>query len=413
MSDRTLVQESAYEKFTRLRVGALFMEQGTGKTRVALDVLSHSAHRIDLVVWVCPFAVKATVRAEVARWGCEIPVDVVAYETLSGSDRTYLELLARIVGCRAAIVADESIFIKNADSKRSQRVNELRKGADFALVLNGTPITRDLWDLKRQVDFLDPRIIGMGDSEFRNTYFTTIRYRKASGESGEFDKVHEPNVAHLMSLVDPYVLFADLTLGVRETTTVRVHEPGCQAVEEYEWLKGKTLDAYRRDGGDGWEFLRMLSRLAYIAGTDPVKTEAIAREVTGRCIVFTTWLEETWLIADHLDTPFVVTGDTVLRSELVDEWRASDQPLLMTIGTGAFGLNLQDASTVHFASLGFDFARVEQARKRVRRLGQTRDLRYVEHDSALGISTVVRENLRCKDFLARLVRRAIDLEGVL
>ena len=32
-------QHQAFKKFKELRVGALFMEQGTGKTRVALELI--------------------------------------------------------------------------------------------------------------------------------------------------------------------------------------------------------------------------------------------------------------------------------------------------------------------------------------------------------------------------------------
>ena len=32
-------QKQAFEKFKKLKVGALFMEQGTGKTKVALELI--------------------------------------------------------------------------------------------------------------------------------------------------------------------------------------------------------------------------------------------------------------------------------------------------------------------------------------------------------------------------------------
>lgn len=33
-------QEKAFEKLSKLKVGALFMEMGTGKTKVALDLIA-------------------------------------------------------------------------------------------------------------------------------------------------------------------------------------------------------------------------------------------------------------------------------------------------------------------------------------------------------------------------------------
>lgn len=408
---RTPVQEAAFEKFGRLKVGALFMEQGSGKSRVVIDLLARNSDKLDAAVWVVPYSVKETIRTEADRWGCPVPIEVIGYETLSASDTAYLEALGLVRSQRTALIADESIFIKNADAKRTQRMLELRKYAGFALILNGTPITRDLWDLKRQIDFLDPRIIGMGDGEFRSRYFTTVRYRKATGQRGEFDKVYQPNVAHLMSLVDPYMLVADLDLGVRETHRIEQHAPSPEIAGKYDWLKKRVLDFYRVDGGS--DMLRLLNRLSSLVANDPVKVRAVAQRITGRCVVFTSYLDETRLLGDTLGTPFVVVGETPHRDAVIDQWRASDEPLVITIGTGAFGLNLQDASTIHFASVGFDFARIAQAGKRIRRLGQQHDLTFVQHESTLGISRLIRDNLTNKDFLSQLVRRQIDLGAVL
>lgn len=61
----------------------------------------------------------------------------------------------------------------------------------------------------------------------------------------------------------------------------------------------------------------------------------------------------------------------------------------MTFGTGAFGLNLQFCNRVAFASLTFDYAKVDQAISRIKRQ-QERDTRvslfhieswYLRHDS--------------------------------
>lgn len=38
-------QEEAFKKLSRLKVGALFMEMGTGKTKVALDLISSKQNK--------------------------------------------------------------------------------------------------------------------------------------------------------------------------------------------------------------------------------------------------------------------------------------------------------------------------------------------------------------------------------
>lgn len=51
-------QQRAFNKLSRLKVGALFMETGTGKTKVALDLLASKSHKCDFMLWICPCSLK-------------------------------------------------------------------------------------------------------------------------------------------------------------------------------------------------------------------------------------------------------------------------------------------------------------------------------------------------------------------
>ena len=51
-------QEQAFRKLSRLKCGALFMEMGTGKTKVALDLAASKAGKVDGVLWICPVSLK-------------------------------------------------------------------------------------------------------------------------------------------------------------------------------------------------------------------------------------------------------------------------------------------------------------------------------------------------------------------
>lgn len=407
-------QEHAVEKFRRLKAGAAFMEQGTGKTRVAVELINANRDRLDRVLYLCPFSTRATVERELEKWEITVPVSVVGYETLSGSDRTYLTLRERMMRGRWMIVADESIFIKNLDSKRTDRATNLRGPATHALILNGSPVTRDLWDLKRQMDFLSPRIIGMTDLEFQSRYFTHVKYKKRGGKPHEFFKEYEPNVAHLHSLIEPYVVWADLDFDLPVTVDTHTHHVSGETEDRYAEAKGKVLDEFNAGHGDaiiGW-----LMKLNRIANLDPGKIRKVAEAVKGRrVLVYSAWLNEQAMIADAADA-LVVNGATrpADREELFAEFRASDRPLIMTYGTGSFGLNLHDATAeTHFASVIFDFAHMDHARARVRRLGQTRPVSLNYHLSALPISTLIQRNLDRKQWLGEIVRREIDLETVL
>lgn len=410
----TIAQESALKRFARLKVGAAFLEQGMGKSRLAVELANSRAHRLDAVLWVAPYSVLATVQEEAAKWDCRLPVRYVGYQTLSQSDRAYLDVLQWAKGRRVMIVADESTFIKRRDSKRHQRLTEIRKHADYALVLTGTPLTRDLWDLKRQMDWLSPKIIGTDDRAFRYRYFTLHKKVTHEGERVWFE-VYAPNIAHLKSLMEPYIFEARLDVGVPETSREYEHEVGARTQTAYQQERDNFLDAWAQ-WGEEIALYQMLGNLKCIAALDPDKCASVAQLVSGRpTIVFCQYLQEQQQIADNLTDCLLINGSTpdTERDELFRRSRAEEVPLLLTYGTGSYGLNLQHRSSCHFASLPFDFGQVQQARSRVRRMGQTRALTYATHLSDLGIDQLVVRNLQKKDWLSRLVRHEIDPTTIL
>lgn len=407
MTSLTENQYRAIERFRKLKVGAAFMEQGTGKSRVAIELANHTAGS---VLWVGPFSTLSTLAEQIKTWGLAKPFRLLGYETLSASDTTYIEVLewGRSQN-NLMLVADESIFIKNPESKRTRRMNELRKSAAFALCLNGTPITRDLWDLKRQMDFLSPKILNMDDREFLQKYFKQISYKKANGDKGQFEEIYEPNIAHLKSLIAPYIYEANLDLGLHESWQTVTHPVSHDNL--YSSVKTSTLKEWK-SGASKAQLLSMLTRLNVIASTDPVKCQSIAQRIDGtHSIVFCTFREELNLIAENIPH-LKIDGSTgpKERSSVFSKHKKKHLPLLMTYGVGSFGLNLQHVHQVHFASLNFDFARIEQAKARIRRLGQIRGIEYTSHRSGFKISDFIDKNLNNKQWLAQLVRQEINLE---
>jgi len=397
-----------------MKVGAAFMEQGMGKSRVAVELANLRQHRIDALLWVCPFSVKGTIEAEAKRWGLRVPLRVEGYETISQSDGTYLELLDWVQARRVMVVADESSFIKNWSSKRTERMGNIRKHCPYALALNGTPLSRDLWDIKTQMDWLDPRIIGMNSRQYRSRYFV----RHESGKPGTdtfrvWYEDYDGNIGHLRSLIAPYVVEGRLgfDLGISE-----LHydlSMGDEAHTEYADTRDKFFEQhYDLEHAPELDIYRLLGDLGRVVALDPMRHKQIASNVSGRCLVFCQYLAELEGISGHLPgEPLVMTGDTpeADRDDILERFRTSDVPLLMTYGVGSFGLNLQAASVAHLASEGFDYGRTEQARSRIRRLGQTQPITYVHYSSGTGIEDLVKANLSRKDALAGLVRKHFTL----
>ena len=142
-------QRRAVNKLRRLKVGALFMEMGTGKTKVALDLMADRQKKVEMNVWVCPCSLKATIEEERQKWHPELSLTVVGVESIGASDRIFLNLLNEMAphNNRVFLVVDESLKIKNIKAKRTKRLLELSNYASYKLILNGTPLSKNILDL--------------------------------------------------------------------------------------------------------------------------------------------------------------------------------------------------------------------------------------------------------------------------
>lgn len=391
-------QQEAFQKFKELRVGALFMEQGTGKTRVALNLINETDS--DLVIFFCPCSTKNNLQAEITKWNIDREYYIFGYETIASSDVTYLKILDMVQNRNVFIVADESIFIKNENSKRYRRLMDIAKHSHYRLILNGTPITKDEWDIYNQMNFLSPKIIDMDRHQFLNTFFRRVKYKKRGQSAREFYKLSEVNIDYLHKLIEPYIFECsfqfDKQVKSKEISVVANEETR----EKYEIQKESLLKSLEI----GQSSIEQFQNLAVACFSDKDRHKEIARHLKGQIIVFCTLLSEVEDISKEIDC-YVITGAQSLseRSEIIEQFKVDDKPLLMTIGTGAYGLNLQFCNKIAFASITFDYGKIEQAKSRIRRLGQERDIEYTYFTSDLGIYTMIQENNQRKIDLKELI----------
>jgi SNF2 family DNA or RNA helicase len=148
---------------------ALYLEQGCGKTIVALTRLVELAEggRIDSALIVAPKAVLGSWERDIEKF-----------------DRNHQRLLRRIVTLVnydlvwrrpeyrrhwGAIILDEAHYVKNRTSNRSKALLEMALDADYRYALTGTPISNGaLQDIWSQMAFLKPLKIprGVGTTAF-------------------------------------------------------------------------------------------------------------------------------------------------------------------------------------------------------------------------------------------------------
>ena len=158
-------QVRAVEKLLKVKVGALFLEMGLGKTRTTLELVKKRLEKgkISQVVWLCPCSVKENLRRDIIKHTgneCSDIITICGIETLSSSIKANI-LLRKIANDKECfLVVDESNMIKNHKAKRTERIITLGAMCRYRLILNGTPITRTEADLFAQWYFLDWRILG-------------------------------------------------------------------------------------------------------------------------------------------------------------------------------------------------------------------------------------------------------------
>lgn len=354
-------QKQAIDKLEKLRVGALFMEPGTGKTLTALKIISTS--EADWVLFIVPFQTKQNLQDELDKWGFNMPYRIVGVETLSASDRVYLELLDEIEKYQKPfIVVDESLKIKNAQAKRTQRVFSLGKKAYYRLVLNGTPISKNVMDLWAQMEFLSPKILDMTYDQYKNTFIDYIYH----AETHHFEIRNQVNIDYLYSLVRPYVFDAKLNLDIGS-----VHENWDYEIEDKDRYFEVKEELLSRDSIEQDDlFLAFTAKMQHSYCIDEGKLEAIDQ-----------------ILEMEGDQPSIIFCKFVKAKERLQERYPKCK--VLTYGKGTFGLNLQDYRLMIFADKTWDYAQLEQATRRIYRRGQTRNTKFYYLTGDVGLERLM------------------------
>lgn len=157
-------QCEAVDKLLHVKVGALYMEMGTGKTRTALELIQRrlEAGKVAQVLWLCPYSVSRDLPELMGEHAEDFSgqIRIAGIESLSGSLRLYGELLDYVRAAPTYLVVDESLLVKNPFAYRTERVIRISQVCTYKLILNGTPISRNEADLFAQWYVLDWRILG-------------------------------------------------------------------------------------------------------------------------------------------------------------------------------------------------------------------------------------------------------------
>ena len=379
-------QQEAERHLREWKVGALFMEAGTGKTRVAVELVNDTD--CGLVVWVGPLRTIRTtdgtpsVVDEIAKWGgFKSPAVYYGVESIQASDRIYLELRNIMEQhSKVFIVVDESLKIKNAEAKRTKRLLELSTMAEYKLILNGTPLSKNLLDLWSQMEFLSPKILRMSLAEFKNTFCCYTKITKSFGGyksySKEFITGYE-NIDYLYSLIRHYVYECDLHLNITQNYNEIRYAVGEEEKETYNYIKTMYLDDEMLEWKNNNIFLEMTQKMQHAYSCTEDKFAKVDE-------LFNTIPEDR----------------TIIFCKYIDSREACEvrypKAKVLSYQKESLGLNLQDYNhTIYFDKI-WDLALRIQSGRRTYRTGQEYDCKYYDLTGNVGLEYLIDKNIAKK-----------------
>ncbi|WP_051360042.1 DEAD/DEAH box helicase [Adhaeribacter aquaticus] len=286
------------------------------------------------------------------------------------------------------IILDESQNIKNPETERYRAVRLLQ--SRNKLVLTGTPIENNTYDLYGQLSFACPGLLG-SKRYFRNHYSTPIDKFKDSRRSAELQRKVSPfilrrtkdQVAQDLPDKTEMVIYCEMGPEQRRIYDDNEHEIRDYVASQYE---GEQLR-------NSMQVLRGLTRLrqicnspALISGGDSqnhpsAKIDTLLEQIESKAphhkiLVFSQFVSMLELIKKELLARGIqftmLTGQTKDRAAVVNTFQenAAVRVFLISLKAGGTGLNLTRADYVYLVDPWWNPAVENQAIDRVYRIGQ-------------------------------------------
>jgi SNF2 family DNA or RNA helicase len=400
-------QKKAYDKLIKLKVGALYMEMGTGKTRVALEIIKDriDKNKIDYVIWLCPFSTKKNLEEEIKKHTKESDfIYICGIETLSTSIKENSKLLDLVINRKVFLIVDESNLVKNHHAKRTNNIIRLSEKCKYKLILNGTPITKNEKDLFSQWYILDWRILGY------RSFYTFARNHLEYDDRGQIrDTINVDYLINKIALYS-YQVKKDECLNLKqkkyETYTYFLNDEQCEhynsvadellfQIDEY-----KPSTIYRLFNGlqcvvSGFQVQCCEPMKKHPWFDDPFENPRIQKlleivESTGneKYIIFAKYVQEIEDLIYVLNKTYGYNSAVGFYGEISKKNRDINREdfklnnnvrfFVSNKTCGGYGLNLQFCSKIIFYSNDFNYATRAQAEDRVHRLGQTDNVEIID-----------------------------------
>lgn len=411
-------QREAVDAIKDRDFGAIFHEQGLGKTKIAIDLILHwlTTGEIDSAVIVTKRSLVENWRGEIATHTHIVPTILTQsrrmnFYAFNSPVKVYLchyEVIhselkrMKIFGKtrELAILLDESQKIKNPDAKLTQSYFELSPYIKKRVILTGTPIANRPYDIWSQVKFLDHgRSLGTNFDNFKKNLDLTGELRIDSNSRNLF----ESGLQEIWRKVKDF--------SVRETKAgagidlpqkhYEVISTGWENDQQclYKQVRKEMRATLVQNGlpvlDESEDILKRLLRLTQITSNPSIIDEtysnlpgkyyhliALLSKITGmheKAIVWTSFIKNVEWLKHHLRdySPCFVHGSMSIedRNRNINSFKVDDgrKVLVATPGAAKEGLTLTVANHVIFYDRTFSLDDYLQAQDRIHRISQKKE----------------------------------------
>ena len=456
-------QQKALEDSWAAEFYALFMEMGTGKSKVAIDTMGalYSEKKISASLILAPKGVYDNwIKGEIpTHLPDNIPINMVRW-TPSNSKKFQEEMKALVFdafdglkifvmniealstprGTKAAymfmsknpaniMIVDESTTIKNRKATRTKNIMMLAQDAKYRRILTGSPITKSPMDLYSQCAVLSTKALGFKSYyAFQNRYALVVK--RSMGTRAFQEIVGYRRLDELNEKLDTFsnrVLKEDC-LDLPDKVYIKRYVPLTDEQERV-YKQMKKLALAKLESGElatTASVLTQIMRLQQICcgflQPDEGEIEVldnnrlkelleITEELQGKAIIWASYTHDIQQIASSLRDRFgpeaVATyyGATPQdeRQEIVNTFQDPKSPLRFFVGqprTGGYGITLTAATTMIYYSNSYDLEIRLQSEDRAHRIKQENKVTYIDLVSPDTIDEKILKALRSKIDLA-------------
>jgi SNF2 family DNA or RNA helicase len=406
--------------------GALIIApKGVVKTWYEQELPTHLPNHIEnvSVLWQANITKKQQEKLE-SLFEIETALHILIMNVEAFSTDKGMKFATKFLNSHKVLMAiDESTTIKTPTAKRTKNIIRIGDYAKYRRILTGSPVTKNPLDLYTQCYFLDPYLLDHASYySFRNRY-AIMKTMHVRGRS--IQVVHKfQNLSELSNKLQPFsyrVLKEDcLDLPPKNFTKRHIVLTGEQR-KIYDQMKKTATAVLNGKVTSTMTVLTQLMRLHQITcghfTADDGSTQLIPNnritelmnvleETEGKAIIWANYQRDVNQIIKEI-TSVYGPGSVVdyygltpqdERQENIKKFQNGSECrfIVGTPQTGGYGITLTKANTIIYFSNGYDLEKRLQSEDRAHRIGQKKNVTYVDLIAEDTVDEKIVEALRNK-----------------